>query len=540
MRNAPPPDVLRDWPRARGAGLRSRYCLLWVGLSLVLAGCGTLAMRPAPPQLSLRCANPQAVGLEWKAVAGRSRIGYRVWRDGAVIGATGEPEYTDTTVSPSHSYTYRVSAAGFLGRSSWSTALAVATAAASPGGDPPYCRSRLIRSMRWHWSEGTTQANGSDLWPVAWGADGAVYAFFGDGGGFGGSDTLGRTSFGIARLSGPSPLGAVNVYGGYQALHPASLHGKASSIIAIGADFYALAGIYRPEDEAAGGRRGPSGSPDHVEIAYSRGNAYSWRTANWSFCGARFAARGAAIGGTDDRKEAGTSAAVLSGDFCPIFFVGFGRGNAGAPGGFAYLVGAKNSSSVWRDVPGAPPAQSYLSRVAPSRLLRRTAYEYFAGLDAHGAPRWSRDPRRMRPIFSDANPNAAGCGDECGMAGTLVACDYLPGLHRYLAVAQAIYMAQTSFYEAPELWGPWSVVSYDNIDPLTGRGGWANLGRGAGIALGVHPVNAWASADGLHLWVTYSSNGVAPPEAAFPPGGTAMDAFNLVGVDLEVAGPGER
>jgi hypothetical protein len=359
-----------------------------------------------------------------------------------------------------------------------------------------------------------------------------------DGGGFGGSDTVGRTSFGIARLSGPSPLGAVNVYGGYQGLHPASLHGKASSIIAIGADFYALASIYRPEDGAQGGRSGPSGRPDHVEIAYSRGNAYSWRAANWSFCGARFAARGTANGGT--AADALTGAAVLSGDFCPIFFVGFGRANAGAPGGFAYLVGARNSPSVWRDVPGALPATSYLARVAPSRLLRPTAYEYFAGLDARAAPRWSRDPRRMQPIFSDANPDAPGCGDECSMAGTLVACAYLPGLHRYLAVAQGTYLAQTSFYEAPELWGPWSVVSYDNIDPVTGRGGWAHLGRGAGSSLGVHPVNAWATADDLHLWMTYSSDGVAQPEAAFPPGGTKMDSFNLVGVDLEVAGPGDN
>jgi hypothetical protein len=105
-------------------------------------------------------------------------------------------------------------------------------------------------------------------------------------------------------------------------------------------------------------------------------------------------------------------------------------------------------------------------------------------------------------------------------------------LRRYIATAQGDYAGQTSFYDAPHPWGPWTTISYNNIDPATGTGGWANLGTAGGESLGVHMVNAWTSPDGLTLWATYSSDGKAPPGALFPPAGTQMDSFNLVSVRL--------
>jgi len=45
-------------------------------------------------------------------------------------------------------------------------------------------------------------AEGSDMWPITWAADGNLYTCYGDGGGFGGTDTLGRVSFGVARVEG--------------------------------------------------------------------------------------------------------------------------------------------------------------------------------------------------------------------------------------------------------------------------------------------------------------------------------------------------
>ena len=111
---------------------------------------------------------------------------------------------------------------------------------------------------------------------------------------------------------------------------------------------------------------------------------------------------------------------------------------------------------------------------------------------------------------------------------------YVRALKRYIATAQGPYVGQTSFYDAPHPWGPWTTVSYNNIDAASGTGGWANLGTAGGESLGVHLVLAWASDDGATLWATYSSDGKAPEGALFPPAGTLMDSFNLVRVHLNI------
>src|SRR5690349_16160459 len=63
----------------------------------------------------------------------------------------------------------------------------------------PYPPSPAIRSISWLWETRQTAAIGSDLWPVTWGPDNHLYAAWGDGGGFGGSDSDGRVAMGIAR-----------------------------------------------------------------------------------------------------------------------------------------------------------------------------------------------------------------------------------------------------------------------------------------------------------------------------------------------------
>jgi len=83
----------------------------------------------------------------------------------------------------------------------------------------------------------TTAAPGSDLWPVTWGPDNHLYSAWGDGGGFGGSDSDGRVSMGIARIEGgPENYRAINVNGGKNPEHSASfrLKGKTSGIEFVG------------------------------------------------------------------------------------------------------------------------------------------------------------------------------------------------------------------------------------------------------------------------------------------------------------------
>jgi hypothetical protein len=154
-------------------------------------------------------------------------------------------------------------------------------------------------------------------------------------------------------------------------------------------------------------------------------------------------------------------------------------------------------------------------------------------MDARGGPIWHRDPVRMRPIFTDRAPSRPGCGGVCPSSRTILGdIVYDRAIRRYIGVAQGRFVGQTSFYDAPQPWGPWTVIAYYNVDPASGAGGWAKLGAQGGESLGVHIVNAWTSSDGLTLWMTYSSDGKAPRGALFPPEGTALDSFNLVSARL--------
>ena len=60
--------------------------------------------------------------------------------------------------------------------------------------------SDLFKQITWHWDTLATGAYGSDLWSVTWGPDDPLYVAWGDGGGFGGSDSDGRVAMGIAVL----------------------------------------------------------------------------------------------------------------------------------------------------------------------------------------------------------------------------------------------------------------------------------------------------------------------------------------------------
>ena len=474
----------------------------------------------APAPVQVVCATAAVVGLEWQEPDAAKVAGYRISRDGAVIGTTFNSYFADTSVAAATAYTYVVTLFDTAGNTAASAAVAALTTAASAAGDAPYCASSVITSMNWDWSGGYTQANGSDLWPAAWGSDGNVYTFFGDGGGFGGDNERGRASFGIAMIAGappPTSASAQNIYGGYNAEHPSLINGKASAIIAVGEDFYAIAGIYRASDTKSEYPHEPSGSPNHLEIAYSLGNAYSWQDSSWTFCGLQ----------AQGRK--------VSGAFCPQGFVSYGAGNSGSTDDYVYVFGM-DAASNWGVAHDTLPTNTYLARVPKEKILTQSAYEYFAGLGSKGAPIWSADTDRMQPVFSDRNVDEAGCGNVCTMGSPVAEAVYVPALKRYVAVAQGGYAAQTSFYEAPNPWGPWAVIAYNNIDAATGTGGWANLGTAAGESLGVHIVNAWTSSNGQTLWATYSSSGTAPAGALFPPAGTAMDSFNLVRADLSVAG----
>jgi hypothetical protein len=77
--------------------------------------------------------------------------------------------------------------------------------------ESPYPPSRVFAG----WDTLRQAAFGSDLWQVTWAKDGSLYAAWGDGERFGGSDSDGRVAMGYARIDGePRSYLAVNVNGG--------------------------------------------------------------------------------------------------------------------------------------------------------------------------------------------------------------------------------------------------------------------------------------------------------------------------------------
>jgi chitodextrinase len=518
----------------------------------------------SPGALHTLCATAMVVGLQWTASKDNHPIaGYRVSRNGTVIGTVphAQTSYSDIAVSPASNYTYVVTAFDVAGNTASSSPIGVTTPAASATGDAPYCPSTAITSAAFDFANAYNEphtgnaydwppySDGSDLWPLTWGSDGKVYAFFGDGWGLCGeldvdqnnnAIAADKTSFGFSVITGSFPLGSQcpsqflngNIYGGYNSSHPYGggskglLNGKATAVIAVGTNFYATAGVWRSAD--CTGACPSGGMPNHVEIVSSTGNGYSWQdNTAWDFCNL-------------------SSQQVLGGAFnvCPVGFAHFGPGYSGALDTFVYLY-ALDSALFW-GTSTAARANTYLLRVPSNQMLTQSAYQYFAGLNNNGKPIWTTNKNRRQPIFVDNNPDqigpVSGGTYSFSMGMGIGEALYDAPLGRYLATAQGVKIGQAAVFESPNPWGPWSVVFYSNISPANGgTGGWGNLGFGTwnGSAfvdadtLGIRVTNAWTSADGKSTWMTFSSDGLAPPSALFSAlAGNWMDSFNAVELTL--------
>src|ERR1039458_6212458 len=357
----------------------------------------------------------------------------------------------------------------------WSTpAILLVVAPGLLGADSPnapYPPSPVIRGITWHWDSYRTAAVGSDLWPVTWGPDGHLYTAWGDGGGFGGSDSDGRVSMGFARIEkGPEDFRGCNVNGGKSPEHPASFpkKGKTGGILFVDGTLYANINL----------QDGRWPNVDHV-FAWSTNLGATWAQAEWRFPKGR-------------------------GNFQPARFLNFGQDYTGVPprlAGFVYIYGPRQPA------PAGQPNELFLARVPKHRLLVRSAYEFFQDAGPDGEPRWTKDPTQMRPVFSDSNGVA--------LAGVL----YLPALKRFMLTSFHTGPGQLGVFDAPTPWGPWTTVSYSEH--------WGQMGA-TGEGLTCDFPQKWMSPDGLTLWSIFSVYG---PGAKL--GIKAHDRFNLVKATLE-------
>ena len=325
--------------------------------------------------------------------------------------------------------------------------VAVLTSSASLAEEPsPYPPSTVFESIAWHWETHQTAAPGSDLWPVTWGPDDELYTAWGDGGGFGGTNSDGRVPMGFARITGPpeEPVGA-NLNGGKNAPHPASFpdRGKSGSLLYVGQTLYASLNM----------QNGPWPDVDQA-LAWSEDQGATWQTATWVW------PKG------EGQLKLGQ-------------FLQFGAGYTGLPddvAGYVYLYGSRQSTAVVR------LADRYLARVPVDKIRERDAYEFYSGLEADGRPAWTANSEQAAPVFTG------------GVAGAT----YLPAFRRYLLASYHDSAGGFGLFDGPTPWGPWTTVTFEQS--------WGDMG-GESHGLSFSMPGKWQSADGQTLWCVFSVYG---------------------------------
>jgi len=255
----------------------------------------------------------------------------------------------------------------------------------------------------------------------------------------------------------------VNIWGGKGAPHSATFRGKSNGVLCVGGVLYAHVIENDHWWRAKIGR-----SADRGQTWTFREGAF--RSDSWDF-------------------------AEPDGAFSDFTFLNFGKDYEHARDGFVYVYSQdqrRDATGEIRDVTDSVA----LFRVPKERITERTLYEYFAGLDQSGKPRWTDDIRRRAAVF--ANP---------GSVGSSVRVDYNLGLRRYLLATFTKRVGSWGLYDAPEPWGPWTTVAtYDRFIDDTPKFAFTFPQK-------------WMSADGKTMWLVFSGTKV-------------YDSFNLVKATL--------
>ena len=348
----------------------------------------------------------------------------------------------------------------------------------------PYPPSSVITSATWDLSmvSSLRQASGSDLWPVTWGADGNVYGAWGDGGGFAGTDSVGRVSLGFARIGGtptagnPTSYTGINIWGAAPAYaqNPATFGGKIDELISIGGVLYAEGGLWTA---ANCGCADPTQKPDNGPLrtfAWSADFGATWQIAPWS-----------------------TSSPQGN-------FLQFGEDYQGAWDPAHVYVYYQYDVTV-------DPVDIYLRRTLATSLTEDPGtaghYEYFAGTDSTGAALWTTVEVNALPVFQDTNV-PVGTYSE----GAVI---YDAPIGRYLLLAfHGDNAGQIGLFEGPTPWGPWATVDYEDD--------WGGFNETAGVGNGLQFPTKWISSDGVTLWAVFSGRGV-------------FDSFNVAALTLTVS-----
>ncbi len=313
----------------------------------------------------------------------------------------------------------------------------------------PYPPSERVHGMIFDLSSVEQLAPGSDNWPVTWADDNHQYTSWGDGGGFGGTNNLGRVSLGVARIEGSADRHrGFNVWGGHNTANPANVNGKSTGILSVDGVLYMWV-------TPGSGHHGF----EEARLYTSSDHAATW-----------------------DRQP--EPAFVKADKVIKPTFAQFGRDYDGARDEYVYIYAArlKNDSQLAVQKPG----EIDLIRVPKYAITDRDRYEFYAGTEANGRPKWSPDLPDRQPVFEDANG-----------VGWTVSVSYNAGLDRYFLITEhnQSFSGDMGVFDAPEPWGPWTTVEYSN-----------NL-AGLGTTFFWNFSNKWLSEDGRDFVLNFTGIG---------------------------------
>lgn len=314
---------------------------------------------------------------------------------------------------------------------------------------PPYKRSNLIEKIIWDDpSTVVRKAPGSDNWPLTWTSDGHLYTCWGDGGGFGGTNTKGRVSLGVARIVGrPEDFVGQNIFGGYNAETVSTIEGKSYGIISIKGVLYMWVGP---------GSNWQAYTVTRLAVSHDFG--LSWRLSDSFF--------------------------TYKDGFSLPSFLNYGKDYQGARDDYVYIY----SQDASKGGLGTSTTVN-LSRVLKRKIEHRDSYEFFSGFNNKNKPIWSSQVADRMPVFTDQN----------GVAIPSVI--YNAGIKRYMLVMPHIKTLKgpghgsLGIFEAADPWGPWSTVEYTDFWMGSKHLFFANI------------PTKWISPDGLEIYLVFTGFG---------------------------------
>ncbi|WP_143549125.1 DUF4185 domain-containing protein [Rhodopirellula bahusiensis] len=329
------------------------------------------------------------------------------------------------------------------------------TAHAALRQQPPYPQSSVIKRVEFDFATHRRLAPGSDNWPVTWADDGHLYTAWGDGGGFGGTNSEGRVKLGVARIDGNvEGYSGINIWGGFKPQKPPQFDGKSYGIISVDGVLYMWVAAQ------------PARHMESSAIAQSTDHGMHWKLADWKYT-------------FEDELSVPT-------------FLNFGQDNSGARDEYvySYLIeptwgpGTLPQTEHGFDV--HKPGRIHLTRVPKELVFQRDRHQFFAGFATDGSATWSSNIEAKQPVFEDSNG-----------VGWNVSVSYNAGLRRYILCTEhsQSHAGQLGMFDASEPWGPWTTVAYENS--------WGE-GQIETSAFFWNFTQKWISADGAKFTMIFS------------------------------------